>query len=75
VFRALFEDRVVELPADAARYPHQPGLVSARQALRAAFGSRASERQHKSGAIAGYRTQDGQLGGTASEVIEDRSDS
>ena len=66
---------MVEIPADAARYPHQPGLVSTRQALRAAFGYGARERQHKSGAIAGYRTQDGQLGGTASEVIEDRPDS
>ena len=75
MFRALYEDRVVEVPADAACYPHEPGLVSARQALRTAFGSGARERQHKSGAIAGYRTQDGQLGGTASEVIEDRSDS
>lgn len=75
MFRALFEDRVVEVPAEAARYPHQPGLVSARQALRAAFGSGARERQHKSGAIAGYGSKDGQLGGTASEVIEDRSDS
>ena len=66
---------MVEIPPDAARYPHQPGLVSARQTLRAAFGSGARERQHKSGAIAGYRPKDGQLGRATCEVIEDRFDS
>ena len=50
----LSEDRVVEIPADAARYPHQPGLVSGRQALEAAFGSGARERQQKGGSVAGY---------------------
>jgi len=66
---------VVEITADAARYPHQSGLVSGRQALEAAFGSGARERQQKGGSLAGYGAQDGQLGRAASEVIEDRSDS
>jgi len=66
---------VVEIPADAARYPHQPGLVSGRQALEATFGSGACESQHKGVPVAGYRAQNGRLGRAASEVIENRSDS
>ncbi len=42
-FRAPFEDRVVEISADAARYPDQPDFVSGIQALEA-FGSGACER-------------------------------
>src|SRR5215207_9528856 len=72
---ALSEDRVIEVPADAARYAHQTGLFSGRQALQAAFGFRTREGQHKGGPVASYRAQNGRLGRAASEVIEDRSDS
>ena len=65
---------MVEIPADAACYPRQPGLVSCGEALGAAFGSGTRECQHKCGAIAGYGRQDVQLVRAASEVIEDRSD-
>ena len=66
---------MVEITADAARYPHQPSLVSGRQALEAALGSGARERQQKGGSVACYGTLDGRLGRAASEVIEDRFNS
>jgi hypothetical protein len=43
-FRALLQDSVVEISADATRNPHQRGFVSRGKALEAAFFPGACER-------------------------------